>query len=161
MNSTRNDMSQNTRANVVAMIQPRLAESIDLYGQMKQAHWNVRGTSFIALHELFDQIATEVQAQTDMMAERITALGGRADGTVRVAAATSSLAEYPLKARGQAEHVEAVADALGTFARSVRAGARDAAEVGDDNTADMFTEVSRATDKNLWLVEAHVEHAAA
>jgi starvation-inducible DNA-binding protein len=110
---------------------------------------------------LFDQIAGEVQAQTDMMAERITALGGRADGTVRVVAETSSLDEYPLEARSQAEHVAAVADALGSFAKSLRAGARDAAEVGDDGTADMFTEVSRATDKSLWLVEAHVEQAAA
>ena len=157
MNPTRNDLSENTRSSIVSIIQPRLADSIDLHSQMKQAHWNVRGKSFIALHELFDQIAAEVLAQTDMMAERITALGGQADGTVRITAATSSLSEYPLEPGSQDDHVEAVSQALSSFASTVRSAAREAAEMGDDDTADLFTEVSRATDKNLWLVEAHQE----
>jgi starvation-inducible DNA-binding protein len=157
MNPTRNDLSENTRSSIVSIIQPRLADSIDLHSQMKQAHWNVRGKSFIALHELFDQIAAEVLAQTDMMAERITALGGQADGTVRITAATSSLSEYPLEPGSQDGHVEAVSQALSSFASTVRSAAREAAEMGDDDTADLFTEVSRATDKNLWFVEAHQE----
>lgn len=161
MNKTRNDMSENIRSNMVSIIQPRLADSIDLFSQVKQAHWNVRGKSFIALHELFDQIADEVLAESDMMAERITALGGEADGTVRIVAETSRLAEYPKDTDTQAAHVEAVSGALAAFAKTVRAAAKEAAEVGDDDSADMFTEISRATDKNLWLVEAHVERDAA
>lgn len=161
MNPTRNDLSENTRKSVVSILQPRLADSIDLHSQMKQAHWNVRGKSFIALHELFDQIATEVLEHTDMIAERITALGGQADGTVRIAAATSSLSEYPVEPGSQDDHVEAVSQALASFARTVRSAAREAAEMGDDDTADLFTEVSRATDKNLWFVEAHNESHAA
>jgi starvation-inducible DNA-binding protein len=161
MNATRNGISANTRAKVISLIQPRLVDSIDLYTQMKQAHWNVRRRSFIALHELFDRIAGDVLGQADMMAERITALGGQADGTVRIAAETSSLREYPTEKMGEAGHVNAVAEALAAFARGVRAAAKEAAEVGDDDTADLFTEVSRAIDKDLWLVEAHVDDRAA
>lgn len=117
----------------------------------------MRGPSFIGLHELFDQIAAEVLAESDMMAERIIALGGQANGTVRVAAQTSSLAEYPMDIHTQSSHVDAVSDALSVFAKTVRAASKEAAELGDDDTADMFTEISRATDKSLWLVEAHVE----
>jgi len=160
MNSTRNDMSENARVDIVALIQPRLVDALDLYTQMKQAHWNVRGPSFISLHELFDTIAAEILAHSDMMAERITAIGGQAEGTARIVAETSSLAEYPAHISTQAGHVDAVANALATFAKNVRAAARTAADLGDDNTADMFTEISRAADKSLWLVEAHVESAA-
>ena len=160
MNRMRNDMSENIRSDVASIIQPRLVDAIDLYTQLKQAHWNIRGGSFIGLHELFDQIAAEVLAESDMLAERITALGGQANGTVRVAAKTSSLEEYPLDIHTQAGHVDAVSDALAAFAKTVRAAAKEAAEVGDDDTADMFTEISRATDKSLWLVEAHVERDA-
>ena len=92
-----------------------------------------------------------------MMAERITALGGQADGTVRVAAKRSTLEEYPLDTHTQAGHVDSVSEVLAAFAKTVRAAAKEAAEIGDDDTADMFTEISRSTDKNLWLVEAHVE----
>jgi starvation-inducible DNA-binding protein len=152
--------SQDTRSAVNSIIQPRLVDSIDLYSQVKQAHWNVRGKSFIALHELFDAIAAQVLEQTDMMAERITALGGQADGTVRVAAKRSTLEEYPLDTHTQAGHVDAVSEVLAAFAKTVRNAAKEAAEIGDDDTADMFTEISRATDKNLWLVAAHVERDA-
>lgn len=99
----------------------------------------MRGPSFIGLHELFDQIAAEVLAESDMMAERIIALGGQANGTVRVAAQTSSLAEYPMDIHTQCSHVDAVSDALSVFAKTVRAASKEAAELGDDDTADMFT----------------------
>ena len=91
------------------------------------------------------------------MAERITAIGGQANGTVRVASQTSSLSEYPLDIHTQANHVEAVSDAIAVFGKSVRDASKEAYVIGDDDTADMFTEISRATDKSLWFVEAHVE----
>jgi starvation-inducible DNA-binding protein len=157
MNKTRNDLSENIRSNVISLIQARLADSIDLHSQIKQAHWNVRGPSFIGLHKLFDDIADEVLAESDVMAERITAIGGQANGTVRVASQTSSLSEYPLDIHTQANHVEALSDAIAVFGKSVRDASKEAIVIGDDDTADMFIGISRATDKSLWFVEAHVE----
>jgi starvation-inducible DNA-binding protein len=155
MYNTRNDLSITVREKVIPRLQARLADSVDLFTQVKQAHWNVKGPSFIALQELFDEIAEVVEEHSDLLAERITALGGRADGTARLAAAQSNLEEYPLDIAAGMQHVAAVADKLAIFGRSIRAGIDLAAKLGDADTADLFTEISRAIDKQLWFVEAH------
>jgi len=157
MYTTRIDLPSQVRDKVVPLLQASLADSVDLFTQIKQAHWNVKGPSFIALHELFDSIAEIVEEHGDLLAERITALGRRADGTARVAAARSGLPEYPLDAGEGRQHVVAVADRLAAFGKSVRAGIDRATELGDADTADIFTEISRAIDKHLWFVEAHLQ----
>jgi starvation-inducible DNA-binding protein len=157
MYPTRNDLPDNTRKAAIELLQKRLADVVDLATQAKQAHWNVKGPNFIALHELFDSVASEVVNYTDLIAERITALGGIAEGTVAVAAERSTLPRYPLTIATGAEHVEALATALATFGKAVRADIDHAAEMGDQDTADVFTEVSRGIDKSLWFVEAHAQ----
>ena len=156
MYKTRIDLKPAVRKKVIGLLQPALADAVDLFTQIKQAHWNVRGPSFIALHELFDDIAEQVEDHGDLIAERITALAGRADGTARVAAASSRLHEYPLDAATQSDHLAAVADRLAAFGRRVRAAIDSAGALGDADTADLFTEVSRDIDKQLWFVEAHL-----
>ena len=152
MYETENDISQQRRTELNALMNQRLADAVDLQTQMKQAHWNVKGPHFIGLHELFDQIDEAVESYVDLIAERIVQLGGIAEGTVRVAAARSRLEEYPLTiADGQA-HVEAVSKALSTFGHETIEQADD---LGDADTADIFTEISRGIDKWLWFVEAH------
>jgi starvation-inducible DNA-binding protein len=128
---------------------------VDLHYQAKQAHWNVKGPSFIALHELFDKIAATVEDHNDLVAERIAALGGIAEGTVAVAAKQSRLSSYPLNITTGREHVEALSSALASFGQSVRKAIDEATGFGDADTADLFTEISRDTDRSLWLVEAH------
>lgn len=157
MYKTRIDLSQAVRDKVVPLLQARLADSMDLYTQAKQAHWNVKGPSFIALHELFDEVASSAAEHSDLIAERITALGARADGTSRIVAAQSKLAEYPLEITRGMDHAAALADRLAAFGKSVREAIDRATEHGDADTADLFTEVSRTTDKQLWLVEAHLQ----
>jgi starvation-inducible DNA-binding protein len=132
---------------------------VDLQSQMKQAHWNVKGPSFIALHELFDKVDEAVENYVDMIAERIVQLGGIAEGTVRVAASRTRLPEYPLQIADGMEHVEAVARALSTFGAEARATIDEADALEDADTADLFTEVSRGIDKWLWFVEAHSQAA--
>ena len=127
--------------------------------QMKQAHWNVKGPGFIALHELFDQVYEAIESYVDMIAERIVQLGGVAQGTVRVAASGTRLPEYPLAVADGRAHIEAVARALSTFGQEVRRTIGEADELGDAGTADLFTEVSRGVDKWLWFVEAHTQSA--
>lgn len=155
MYETENDISQKRRVQLNALMNQRLADAVDLQMQMKQAHWNVKGPSFIGLHELFDKVDEAVESYVDMIAERIVQLGGIAEGTVRVAAARSRLEEYPLAISDGLVHVEAVAKALSTFGHEARNTINEAAELGDANTADLFTEVSRGIDKWLWFVEAH------
>ena len=155
MYQTENDISEKRRSELNALMNQRLASAVDLQTQMKQAHWNVKGPSFIGLHELFDQVDEAVESYVDMIAERIVQLGGIAEGTARVAASRSQLEEYPLTiADGQA-HVEAVARALSTFGHEVRGTINEADELDDAGTADLFTEISRGIDKWLWFVEAH------
>ena len=124
MYKTKIDLSEKTRRSVIVLLNLRLADAIDLQTQVKQAHWNVKGPQFIALHELFDKISDLVLEQIDDIAERVTSLGGIAEGTVAVAAKRSKLKNYPLNIT---------------------------------DTADLFTQISRAVDKYLWFLEAHLQ----
>ena len=157
MHNTKIDVPEDKRIELVEMLNQRLADVADLKSQAKQAHWNVKGMHFIALHELFDKVATAADEHTDLIAERITTLGGTAYGTVRQAAQKSSLAEYPLEIIDGTAHVDALSSALADFGKKVRADIDRAGEIGDQDTADLFTEVSRETDKNLWFVEAQIQ----
>jgi starvation-inducible DNA-binding protein len=159
MYETENDISLQRRTELNALMNVRLASAVDLQMQMKQAHWNVKGPSFIGLHELFDKVAEAVEDYVDQIAERIVQLGGIAEGTVRVAAARSRLAEYPLQITEGMAHVEGVARALSAFGKEARLTIDEADALDDADTADLFTEVSRGIDKWLWFVEAHSQAA--
>jgi starvation-inducible DNA-binding protein len=153
--STRIEIADSTRDEIVELLNARLADTFDLYSQLKQAHWNVKGSDFIQLHELYDLVAESVLEYVDKIAERATSLGGLALGTARMAAAASTLEEYPVDAVAGMDTVEAIADRLGAYGASVRAAIEAALELDDQDTADLFIEVSRAIDKHLWFVEAH------
>ena len=155
MYDTENDIPLKTRVELIALLNQRLADAIDLQLQMKQAHWNVKGPHFIGLHELFDKIDEAVEEYVDLIAERAVQLGGVAEGTIRLAAEHSRLPEYPLEISDGSAHVEAVSRALSTFGESARRTIDEADELGDADTSDMFTEISRGIDKWLWFVEAH------
>lgn len=155
MYKTDNGLPLYERTELNTLMNLRLASAIDLQLQMKQAHWNVKGPSFICLHELFDKIDDAVGGYVDMIAERIVQLGGIAEGTIRIAASRSRLGEYPLTLSDGMAHVDAVARALSTFGREALSTIGEATELNDAITADLFTEVARGIDKWLWLVEAH------
>jgi starvation-inducible DNA-binding protein len=156
MYDTRNDLSAGVRTAVVSLLNSRLADAIDLGAQAKQAHWNVKGPHFIALHELFDQIAEHIEDHVDTLAERITALGGTANGTIAVVSRTSSLAPYPTEISDGIQHVDALSSAVAQFGAKVRKAIEESAKAGDADTSDLFTGISREIDKNLWLLEAHL-----
>ena len=152
---TKNDLPHDTRVQAVELLSQRLADCIDLQSQCKQAHWNVKGPNFIALHKLFDEINEEVEDYVDLIAERIVQLGGVAEGTVRAVAAKSTLIDYPLALSSGEEHVAALSDSLSLFGRTARMGIEEMNELEDADSADILTEVSRGIDKWLWFVEAH------
>jgi starvation-inducible DNA-binding protein len=157
MFKTKNDLSEGTRVKAVELLNARLADCKDLQTQVKQAHWNVKGPNFISLHLLFDKINDNVENYVDEIAERAVQLGGVAEGTARMVAKRSSLAEYPASAMDGRSHVEALSSALAAFGKSARKAIDEATEFGDLDTADLFTEVSRGIDKWLWFVEAHLQ----
>lgn len=152
---TKNDIAPDVREKVIAILNQSLADAADLKSQAKQAHWNVKGPSFIALHELFDRVSTEMDTHVDDIAERITSLGGTAMGTVRLAAANSSLSEYPHEINDGSAHVDALSSVMADFGKKVRANIDVTDEIGDKDTADLYTGISRSLDKLLWFVEAH------
>ena len=154
---TKNPLAVETRRSAVELLNRRLADCIDLQSQSKQAHWNVKGPQFIALHKLFDEIYEATEEYIDLVAERIVQLGGIAEGTVRVAAERSSLSEYPLVLSSGADHVNALSDALAQFSGKAREAIDELEELGDPDSMDILTEVSRGVDKWLWFVEAHAQ----
>ena len=153
--ATRNDLPESARREVVTLLNQRLADAIDLQAQCKQAHWNVKGPHFIALHKLFDEIYGAVGEYVDLLAERVVQLGGVAEGTVGVVTERSSLMDYPLGLVSGAQHVAALSDVLGQFGRTVRLGIDEMAELKDAGSADLLTGISRGIDQWLWFVEAH------
>ena len=155
MFKTKNDLSEGTRVKAIELLNARLADCTDLQTQTKQAHWNVKGPSFIALHELFDKVYEDVADYVDTIAERAVQLGGVAEGTARMVAKRSSLSEYPANTVDGRGHVEALSSALAAFGKAARKAITEANDLGDLDTADLFTEVSRGIDKWLWFVEAH------
>jgi starvation-inducible DNA-binding protein len=157
---TKIDLSEKMRRNVVVILNDRLAEGIDLQSQIKQAHWNVKGPHFIALHELFDKISDVVLEQIDEIAERITSLGGTAEGTVAVAAKRSKLKNYPLSITSGKDHLFYLSTQVAAFGKAVRSAVDDTDELGDKDTADLLTGISRDLDKYLWFLEAHLQEKA-
>jgi starvation-inducible DNA-binding protein len=155
MYRTANTLPEQMRSRSVALLNRHLAAAIDLHAQVKQAHWNVRGPTFIAIHELFDKVADAVEEYSDKIAERAGTLGGTAEGTVQTATERSFLEPYQLGVADAEAHIAAVTAALASFGESVRNAIGESDEFGDLDTADVFTEVSRGIDQQLWLVESH------
>ncbi len=155
MHPTHNTLSENIRTQSVAALNRHLAAAIDLHGQIKQAHWNVRGPGFVAIHTLFDKVAAAALETSDLIAERAAALGGTAEGTVQLASAKSYLVPYPLGVADEVKHIFAVSAALAAFGQQIRDAVGVSTTQGDPTTADLFTEISRGIDQQLWFVESH------
>lgn len=157
MHETSIDLPKKIRVEMVELLNARLADSVDLHMQMKQAHWNVKGPNFIGLHKLFDEIYEATEEYVDKIAERAVMLGGTVNGTARAAVANSKLPEFPKGIVTGVAHVQAVTRALAAYGSEIRDAIDKADELQDADSADLFTEVSRGADKWLWFVEAHTQ----
>jgi starvation-inducible DNA-binding protein len=151
------ELPEQSRETNIALLNQQLADTFDLYSQIKQAHWSIKGKEFIALHEFFDELAERVLGFVDEIAERAVTLGGTATGTVRMAAASSTLPDYPIDTFQDMDVVAVLVDRYGQYAASTRSAIETAEEFQDPTTADLFTEVSRTIDKDLWFLEAHLQ----
>lgn len=156
MHPTRNDLPEPKRIAIVQLLNQAVADLIDLQLQARQAHWNVKGPNFIALHELFDSVAEDAEAFADSVAERIAALGGQAEGTISVVGSRTTLSAYPVEITTGRDHVDALSTSMAVVGKSIRGAIDRATELGDADTGDLFTEVSRGLEKKLWFVESHL-----
>lgn len=155
--ATRVGLGADARVRICEILNERLADSFDLYSQTKQAHWNVKGEEFWQLHLLFDKLAETIEEHGDLLAERATALGGVARGTVRMAADASTLPEFPTQPHDGLAYVTALADRFAQHGNTLRAGIEEAEDAGDKGTADLLTELVRDVDKSLYFLEAHLQ----
>ncbi len=160
MYKTKNDLSENAKSASIGVLNARLADAIDLALLTKQAHWNIKGPQFIALHEMIDGFRTEIDGHVDTMAERVVQLGGTALGTTQAVAKATTLAPYPTDIHKSSDHLAALIDRYAKVASAVRAGIDETDNAGDADTADLLTAFSRALDKSLWFLEAHVQEAS-
>lgn len=156
---TGNDLSANAKKVSIEVLNARLADAIDLALLTKQAHWNIKGPQFIALHEMIDLFRTEIDTHVDMLAERVVQLGGTALGTTQEVAKSSTLSPYPTDIHKSKDHLAALIESYAKAANLVRAAIDQTDEAGDADTADIFTAYSRALDKSLWFLEAHVQES--
>lgn len=151
------DLPAEQREQLITLLNQQLADTFDLMSQTKQAHWNVKGPNFYQLHELFDELATNLLGHVDMIAERTTALGGLPTGTVRMAASSTRLPEFPLETVQDMEVVGCMVERYANLAASTRRAITAAEELEDAATTDLFTDVARDLDKHLWFLEAHLQ----
>ena len=155
--ATRNDLPSNTKAAVIALLNRNLALAIDLALASKQAHWNLKGPNFIAVHEMIDGFRTELDGHTDTIAERVAQLGGIALGSLQAVASSTNLNPYPTDIYTIHDHLDALIERFAVVANMVRKAIDEASEEGDPTTADIFTAESRTLDKALWFLEAHFQ----
>jgi starvation-inducible DNA-binding protein len=157
MKSPEIGLKSNTKSAMIDLLNARLADAIDLALVTKQAHWNLKGPTFIAVHELLDALRDDVDEHVDIIAERVAQLDGIALGTLQTVSKASKLAPYPTDIRKVSDHVAALVERYAALSKSTRAGIDAADEAGDADTADIFTAFSRSLDKNLWFLKSHLE----
>lgn len=157
LHPTRSDISPEIRVYLIALLNQSLACTVDLRSHLKQAAWNVKGKEFSQLHDLFASIATELDAYSDLLAERIAVLGGVVRGTVRVAAMQSPLPEYPADLTAGCAHVLAVTERVAPYAAALRASIVQASDVEDAGSTAVYTDITRGIEKRLWGLEAYLQ----
>ena len=150
-------LKSNTKSEMIDLLNARLADAIDLALITKQAHWNLRGSTFIAVHELLDQLRDDVDEHVDIIAERVAQLDGIAMGTLQAVGKATKLTPYPTDIRKIADHLNALVERYAALSASTREAIDIADEAGDADTADIFTAFSRVLDKNLWFLKSHLE----
>lgn len=157
---TRNDLPSNTKATVIELLNGALASVIDLSLATKQAHWNLKGPRFIAVHEMLDGFRAQLDTHSDTIAERAVQLGGTALGSVQAVSDATALKAYPTDIYAISDHLGALIQRYGDTANQIRKAIDESDEAGDATTADIFTAASRDLDKALWFLEAHVQEKA-
>lgn len=157
MHATRISLPEKDRTEIVVLLNKTLASVLDLYAQLKHAHWNVKGADFMPFHLLFDKLAEEIEEQADIVAERIMALGGTAMGTIQEIEANTQLRTYPTNIFSSKDHLEHLTHNFAILGELSTENIDQTAELDDMVTNEIYVDLARMLDKNLWFLEAHVQ----
>ncbi len=157
MKSPEIGLQSNTKATAIELLNAQLADAIDLALITKQAHWNLRGPTFIAVHEMLDGFRDTIDEHSDTIAERAAQLDGIALGTSQAVSKSTRLPPYPTDIRKVADHLAALVDRYAAVSKAAREAIDAADEAGDADTADIFTAYSRDIDKALWFLKSHLD----
>ncbi len=157
MKSPEIGLKSNTKSRVIDLLNARLADAIDLSLVTKQAHWNLKGPNFIAVHEMLDDFRATLDTHTDTIAERVAQLDGIALGTTQTVSKATTLKPYPTDIRKVADHLNALVERYAALSKTAREGIDAADEAGDADSADILTAFSRDLDKSLWFLKSHLE----
>jgi starvation-inducible DNA-binding protein len=157
MHGSPSQLPEAARAAIAAGLNEVLADGLDLHGQIKVAHWNVKGPHFAALHPLFESFAVGLAEFTDSLAERAVTLGGRALGTARHVAGVSRIPEYPQDTTRDLEHVRLLCERFEKYLGGARTARGVAEKHGDTDTVDLFTQVITEFEKHAWFLRASLE----
>lgn len=121
----------------------------------KQAHWNVRGANFIAIHELLDQVVAHAQASADEAAERIVALGLPIDARVATVAEKAATTAVPAGFAQWEQEISAVVADIDAVLPDVQA-AIDGLDEIDLTSQDIAISIKAALEKDRWFLSAHL-----
>ncbi|HEV2600796.1 MAG TPA: DNA starvation/stationary phase protection protein Dps [Candidatus Babeliales bacterium] len=158
LHTTRISIPERERIELIELLNNTLASTADLYAQCKHAHWNVKGMNFIALHKLFDELAHDLEEQVDVVAERVTSLGGTALGTIQSTVQNTGLRPYPTGTLTAEKHLEHLAHNFAILGELSRNGMKKSEQLEDMATNDLYIDLARMLDKNLWFIEAHLQN---
>lgn len=150
-------IAEASRVVLVNTLNDRLADGLDLWTQVKVAHWNVKGAQFAAFHPLFETFAVSLANFNDAVAERAVTLGGVARGTARHVASNSKLPDYPGDTSKGLEHVKLLAERFEVFLHGLRESRTIGEETGDTDTVDLITGIISEFEKNSWFLRASLE----
>jgi starvation-inducible DNA-binding protein len=150
-------LQEPSRIKVAESLNQRLADGLDLHGQIKVAHWNIKGANFAALHPLFETFAVSLANHNDAIAERAVTLGAKAYGTARHVAKTSRIPEYDQEASRDLDHVRLLADRIEAYLKGLREARSVAEKEGDTDTVDLLTGIVSEFEKNAWFLRASLE----
>jgi starvation-inducible DNA-binding protein len=150
-------LPEKARSAIAEALNARLADGLDLHGQIKVAHWNIKGPQFPSLHPLFETFAGSLAEHNDEIAERAVTLGGLAYGTARHVAKASRLAEYPQETTRAMEHVRLLAERFEVYLEGLRESRKVAEQNGDTDTVDMLTAIITEFEKHTWFLRASLE----
>lgn len=157
MKKSKNSSSSKPKNKLIDVLNSVLAEAIDLQMQCRQAHWNVRGKNFIALHEFFGRLYTELSVDIDEIAERTAGLGGTAYGSKEEVSGVSGLPKYPVDISSGSDHIQNLAKSFAAHSKSLKKAIEEADDADDDVTEDLLTTICGNMEKRLWLIESHIE----
>ncbi len=142
-------------AGVAQFLAPVVIDLEALVVNGKQAHWHVRGASFIGVHELLDEVVEHAQEYADTAAERVVALGLPIDARLASVAAKTTLPELAAGFQTWEDTIAQVVSLIDAVLTTVRAAVDGLDEV-DLNSQDVAIEIERGLTKDRWLLLAHL-----